>query len=244
MSPKVSTPVRTRYLTASAPPEDTPPVGGTKGGRAGPRHPIEGDTPKGGNGASRRRCAPRTKPPHRGTPGPTSTSRGTTLTGTKNPLHPYGHSHPGMRHPPPVETPQQEAQAPPQTMPPRGVGHSPRITPCLREDAGRSSSRVPSCGHLLLSRSRSPRPVSSVRAHPSRSHSRSAFLRLSLWGASRRAFLGAVSSGLGGALLWGGSGASGWVLSGLGVVGVRGVLCLRADLPSACGVGLLRLRLF
>ena len=65
-----------------------------KGGRAGSRHPIEGDTPKGGNGASRRRCAPRTKPPHRGTPGPTSTSRGTTLTGTKNPLHPYGHSHP------------------------------------------------------------------------------------------------------------------------------------------------------
>ena len=43
-------------------------------------------------------------------------------------------------------------------------------------------------------------PASAPFAHPSRSHSRSAFLRLSLWGASRRAFLGAVSSGLGGAL--------------------------------------------
>ena len=35
----------------------------------------------------------------------------------------------------------------------------------------------------------------------------------------------------------------GGVLSGVGVVGVRGVLCLRVDLPSAWGVGLLRLRL-
>lgn len=145
--------------------------------------------------------------------------------------------------PPPVETPQQEAQAPPQTMHPRGVGHSPRITPCLREDAGRSSSRVPFCGHLLLSRSRSPRLVSSPHAHPSRSHSRSAFLRLSLWGASRRAFFGAVSSGLGGALPWGTSGAFGWGAFWVGVVGVRGVLCLRSGVVLACGVGLLCLRL-
>lgn len=145
---------------------------------------------------------------------------------------------------PPVEAPQQEAQAPPQTMPPRGVGHSPRITPCLREDAGRSSSRVPSCGHLLLSRSRSPRPASFTHAHPSRSHSRSAFLRLSLWGASRRAFFGAVPSGVGGGLRWGYVRClrvgcflgRGWWVCG-------GVLCLRADLPSTCGVGLLRLRL-
>lgn len=47
MSPKATAPARQRYLTASAPRDDLPPVGGTKGWWSGIGHPrgMEGGTP-------------------------------------------------------------------------------------------------------------------------------------------------------------------------------------------------------